>query len=185
MKFQYKIPDSPCLRRTLSFCRSRRHINSCTSPERSWRQRLMWTLIIIIVVVVIVDDDTYYWVYLSSDPLFRVYYKVRQVLLQSATAFFLQSAMVCNYKVRQLFCYKVRQVLLQSVTDITKCDNFITKCDRYYKVGQYTRAFFYFWAFLYRSRKSACKITIFQVLQRTLTHRHKFEFFFLALTPHL
>ena len=35
MKFQYKIPDSPCLRRTLSFCRSRRHINSCTSLERS------------------------------------------------------------------------------------------------------------------------------------------------------
>ena len=50
----------------------------------------MWTLIIIIVVVVIVDDDTYYWVYLFSDPLFQVYYKVREVLLQSATAFFLK-----------------------------------------------------------------------------------------------
>ena len=149
MKFQYKIPDSPCLRRKLSFCRSRRHINSCTSLERSWRQRLMRTLTIIIVVVVIVDDDIYYWVYLSSDPLFQVCYKVRQVLLQSATAF-----------------------LLQSATCV------ITKCDRYYKVRQYTRVFFYFCAFLYRSRKSACKITIFQVLQRTLTHRHKFEFFF-------
>ena len=55
------------------------------------------------------------------------YYKVRQLFL-------LQSAMVCYYKVRQLFYYKVRQVLLQSATDITKCDNFITKCDRYYKV---------------------------------------------------
>ena len=42
--------------------------------------------------------------------------------------------MVCYYKVRQLFYYKVRQVLLQSATGITKCDNFITKCDRYYKV---------------------------------------------------
>ena len=53
-------------------------------------------------------------------------YKVRQLFL-------LQSAMVC-YKVRQFFYYKVRQVLLQSATGITKCDNFITRCDRYYKV---------------------------------------------------
>ena len=59
--------------------------------------------------------------------LFQVYYKVRQMLLQSATAFF-------YYKVQQLFYYKVRQVLLQSATGITKCDNFITKCDRYHKV---------------------------------------------------
>ena len=88
----------------------------------------MWTLIIIIVVV---DDDTYYWVYLSSNHLFQVYYKVRQLFL-------LQSVMVCYYKVRQFFYYKVRQVLLQSATGITKCDNFITKCnDYYYKVRQY------------------------------------------------
>ena len=49
---------------------------------------------IIIVVVVVVDDDTYCWVYLSSDHLLQVYYKVRQrffitkydsLLLQSAT----------------------------------------------------------------------------------------------------
>ena len=40
-------------------------------------------------------------------------------LLQSATAF---------------FYYKVRQVLLQNATGITKCNNFIAKCDRYYKV---------------------------------------------------
>ena len=61
----------------------------------------MRTLIIIIVVVVVVDDDTYYWVYLSSDHLFQVYYKVRQVLLQSATGI-----TKCDdyYKVRQ---YKV------------------------------------------------------------------------------
>ena len=45
----------------------------------------MRTLIIIIVVVVVVDDDTYYWIHLSSDHLFQVYYKVRQLfLLQSA-----------------------------------------------------------------------------------------------------
>ena len=42
--------------------------------------------------------------------------------------------MVCYYKVRQLFYYKVLQVLLESATGITKCDNFITNCDRYYKV---------------------------------------------------
>ena len=59
--------------------------------------------------------------------LFQLDYKVRQLFL-------LQSAMVCYYKVRQLFYYKVRQVLLQSATGITKCDNFITKYDRYYKV---------------------------------------------------
>ena len=40
-----------------------------------------------------------------------VYYKIRQMLLQNATA-----------------------ILLQNETVITKCDNFITKCDRYYKV---------------------------------------------------
>ena len=57
----------------------------------------------------------------------KCYYKVRQLFL-------LQSAMVCYCKVRQLFYYKVRQVLLQSAAGITKCDNFITKCDRYYKV---------------------------------------------------
>ena len=48
----------------------------------------------------------------------------------------LQSAATCYYKVQQLFYYKVRQVFLQSVTGITKCNSFITKCDRYYKVRQ-------------------------------------------------
>ena len=47
----------------------------------------------LVVVVVVVDDDTFYWVYFSSDHPFRVYYKVRQVLLQSA--------MICYYEVRQ------------------------------------------------------------------------------------
>ena len=111
-------------------------------------------IIIIIVVVVVVGDDTDYWVYLSSDHLFQVYYKVRQVLLQSATAFF-------YYKVRwsvvtkcdSFFItkcdkcyYKVRQVLLQSATGITKCDNFITKCDRYYKVRRLLQSATVQWA---------------------------------------
>ena len=65
--------------------------------------------IIIIVVVVVVDDETYYWVYLSSNHLFQVYYKVRQ-----------------------LFYYKVRWSVIR------KCDSFfITKWDDYYKVRQY------------------------------------------------
>ena len=48
---------------------------------------------------------------------------------------------IFNYKVRQLFYYKVRQVLLQRATGITKCDNFITKYDDYYKVRQYMDKF--------------------------------------------
>ena len=45
----------------------------------------------IIVVVVVDDDDLYHWVNLSSDYPFQVYFKVRQVLLHSATIL-LQSA---------------------------------------------------------------------------------------------
>ena len=52
--------------------------------------------------------------------------------------FLLQSAMVCYYKVRQLFYYKVRQVL-QSVTILLQSATGITKCDDYYKVRQYGR----------------------------------------------
>jgi len=71
----------------------------------------------------VVEEDTYYWVYLSSDHLFQVYYKVRQVLLQSATAFFitkcdsllLQSATALLVKKCDNCYYKVRQ-LLQNVT---------------------------------------------------------------------
>ena len=44
------------------------------------------------------------------------------------------------YKVRQLFYY-VRHGLLQIATGIAtgiaKCDEFITNCDRYYKLRQY------------------------------------------------
>ena len=48
------------------------------------------------------------------------------------------SALASFYHLFQVY-YKVRQVLLQSATGITKCDNFITTCDRYYKVRQYIR----------------------------------------------
>ena len=66
-------------------------------------------------------DDTYYWVYLSSDHLFQDYYKVRQVLLQNATAFFIT-------KCDGLLLKSATAFLLQSATSV------ITECDRYYKV---------------------------------------------------
>ena len=72
-------------------------------------QRFSWYDRYFIDVVFVVDDDTYYWVYLSSDHLFQVYYKVRQVLLQSA-----KGITKCDN-------------LLQSATSITKWDD-------YYKV---------------------------------------------------
>ena len=45
------------------------------SPLASFYFIIIIIIIIIIVVVVVVDDDTDYWVYLSSDHLFQVYYK--------------------------------------------------------------------------------------------------------------
>ena len=50
-----------------------------------------------------------------------IYYKVRQVLLQSATAFFIT-------KCDGLLLQSATAFLLQSATSV------ITKCDRYYKV---------------------------------------------------
>ena len=83
---------------------------------------ILFIILIVVVVVDVVYDDTYYWVYWSSDHQFQVYYIVRQLLLQGATAHFitkctgllLQSAIAffitksdkCYYKVRQ-FYYKV------------------------------------------------------------------------------
>ena len=55
-----------------------------------------------------------------------VYYKMRQILLQNATAILLQNTTEVYYKMRQV-CY-------DNVTFITRCDNFITKCDSYYKL---------------------------------------------------
>ena len=58
-------------------------------------------VIVIIIIAVVVGNDTYYWVYLSSDHPFQVYYKVRQLIL-------LQTATILEYKVRFI--------------GITKCD---------------------------------------------------------------
>ena len=51
-----------------------------------------------------------------------LYYKMRQILLQNATAILLQNATKVYYKMRQVFCYKMRQ-LLQNATFITTCDS--------------------------------------------------------------
>ena len=45
-----------------------------------WTRIIIIVIIIIIIVVVVVGDDTYYWVYLSSDYPFQVYYKMRCVI---------------------------------------------------------------------------------------------------------
>ena len=72
-------------------------------------------------------DDTYYWVYLSSDHAFQVNYKVQQVFLHCATAYSIT-------KGDSLLFQSATAFFLQSAKGITKCDNFISMCDRYYKV---------------------------------------------------
>ena len=58
-----------------------------------------------------------------------VYYKIQQILLQSATAILLQNLTEVYYKMRQVFYYKI-QVSLQNAT-------VITKCGVYYKLQQH------------------------------------------------
>ena len=79
---------------------------------------------IIITVVDVVDDDTYYWVYMSSDQTFQIYYKVRQLLLQSATAYFIT-------KCDGLLLQSATAFLLQSAIRITKCHR-TPSCLRYF-----------------------------------------------------
>ena len=55
-------------------------------------------------------------------------------LLQIATVKFITK---CDGQLLQIvtaFYYKVRRGLLQTATGISKCDEFITNSDRYYKV---------------------------------------------------
>ena len=46
----------------------------------------------------------------------------------------LQNSTEVYWKMRQDFYYKMRQFFLQNATIITNYNNFITKCDSYYKV---------------------------------------------------
>ena len=68
--------------------------------------------------------------------LFQVYYKVRQVLLRSATAFFYYNVRWSVITKCDKCYYRVRQVL-QSVTILLQSATGITKCDGCYKVRQY------------------------------------------------
>ena len=65
-----------------------------------------------------------------------VYYKMRQILSQNATAILLQNATEVYYKMCQIFYYKLRQ-LLQIATTLLQNATVIVKCDVYYKLGQY------------------------------------------------
>ena len=64
-----------------------------------------------------------------------LYYKMRQILLQNATAILLQNATEVYYKMRQVFYYKIRQFyykmrqLLQIATTSLQNATFITNCD--------------------------------------------------------
>ena len=92
---------------------------------------ILFIILIVVVVVVVVNDDTDYWVYWSSDHQFQVYYKVRQLLLQGATAHFITKCTgLLLQSATAFFYYKERQVLLQSATILLQSVMGITKCDR-------------------------------------------------------
>ena len=54
--------------------------------------------------------------------ILKVYYKMREILFQNATAILLQNASEVYNRMRQVFYYKMRQ-LLQNVPFITNCDS--------------------------------------------------------------
>ena len=56
-----------------------------------------------------------------------VYYKMRQILLQNATAILLQNATKVYYKMCQVFCYKMRQIF-------TKYNSYYKLQELYYKM---------------------------------------------------
>ena len=61
-----------------------------------------------------------------------VYYKVRLTVVTNCDSFFITKCGTVYYKLRQVL--QSAMDLLQIATGITKCDGFITNCDRYYKV---------------------------------------------------
>ena len=69
---------------------------------------------------------------------------MRQILFQNATAILLQNVTKDYYKMRQVFYYKIRQFyykmrqLLQIATILLQNAIYITKCDVYYKLRQYS-----------------------------------------------
>ena len=61
-----------------------------------------------------------------------VYYKVRWTVATNGDSFFITKCDTVYYKLRQVLQSAMN--LLQIATGVTKCDEFITNCDRYYKV---------------------------------------------------
>ena len=70
-----------------------------------------------------------------------VYYKMRQILLQNATAILLQNATEVYYHTCQ-FCYSKMRQLLQNATILLQDATVATKCDVYYKLRQYIQQIF-------------------------------------------
>ena len=60
----------------------------------------------------------YYWVNLSSVNPFQVYYKLRQLLLQSATVYFITKG--------DCLLLQSATILLQSAIGVTKCDRTVS-----------------------------------------------------------
>ena len=75
--------------------------------------------------------------------IMTVYYKMREILLQNATAILLQNATKIYYKMRQVFHYKMRQFyykmwqLLPIATILLQNATVITKRDVHYKLRQH------------------------------------------------
>ena len=65
--------------------------------------------------------------------IMTVYHKMWQILLQNATAILLQNMTEVYYKLRRFFLWNVT-VLLQNTIVITNRNDFITKCNSYYKM---------------------------------------------------
>ena len=67
-----------------------------------------------------------------------VYYKIQQILLQNATTILLQYYLQkCDRSLLQNalgFLLQNATFSLQNATAITNCNDFITKCDSYYKI---------------------------------------------------
>ena len=89
------------------------------------------------VIIFVYEVPCIFWHYINVYEVitnYKSYYKVRWNYYKLGQLSLLLSAIDGCYKLRQFFYYKVRHGILQIATGITKCDGFITNCDRYYKV---------------------------------------------------
>ena len=131
MKFQYKLPFETTLPvtgvDTFSLSRSSSYKElyfprKILKPEVDVNTYYYYSLLLLSMMTLITGftcPPTIYFKFITKCD--KCYYKVRQVLLQSATAF---SITKCD----GLLLQSATAFLLQSATSV------ITKCDRYYKV---------------------------------------------------